>query len=282
MEKNPLLQLARHPKIYIKLPSQGEFWPEGALKKSINGEYPVYSMTARDEILLKTPDALLNGQAVVDVIEHCIPNIIDAWHIPSLDLETVLIAIRLATYGEHFDLDIDLGLEEPFTYTLDLRVLLDDLNQTISWQSHVPINDQMVCYVRPLFYKEITESSVEIFETRRIITALSNDALSEEQKVAAFRESFAKLSEINIQLVNNVVYKIDSVAGTIENLDYIKEFLDDCDRDIFNKIKNHLDQMRAANTLKPLKITTTQEQRDKGLPEVVEVPLTFDQSTFFA
>lgn len=281
MEKNPLLHLARQPKIYIRLPSNGEFWPEGSLKKSINGEYPVYSMTARDELLLKTPDALLNGQAVVTVIEHCIPNIVDAWHIPSLDLEAVLIAIRLATYGEHFDLDIDLGLEEPFTYTLDLRVLLDTIHQTVSWKSDIIINDQMVCYVRPLYYKEITESSVEIFETRRIINMLSNDKLTEEQKIETFRDSFSKLSEINIKLVNSVVYRIDSVAGTTENLDHIREFLDDCDREIFNKIKNHLDEMKAINTLKPLKITTTEEQRAKGLPETVEVPLTFDQSTFF-
>ena len=31
-----------------------------------------------DEITFKTPDALLNGQATVDVIQSCIPNIKDA------------------------------------------------------------------------------------------------------------------------------------------------------------------------------------------------------------
>jgi hypothetical protein len=281
MEKNPLLNIVRQPKIYIKLPSQGKFWPEGSLSHSINGEYPVYSMTAKDELLLKTPDALLNGQAVVDVIQHCMPNILNAWYIPSLDLEAILIAIRLATFGESFDLDIDLGVEEKFTYTLDLRVLLDTINQTINWDPVVEIDNQMVCYVRPLYYKEMTESSLEIFETQRIITMLSNDSLSQEQKIETFRESFKKLSDINIQLINSVVYKIESTVGTVENVDFIREFLEECDSSIFNKIKNHLDVMKKNNTMKPLTIATTDEQRAKGLADTVEVPLTFDQSSFF-
>ena len=70
---NPLTSLMRQPKIYIKLPSNGRFWAPGSLDTPPNGEYAVYSMTARDEMMLKTPDSLLNGQAIVDVIEHCVP-----------------------------------------------------------------------------------------------------------------------------------------------------------------------------------------------------------------
>lgn len=282
MEKNPLLSFARQPKIYIKLPSNGEFWPENSLKKSINGEYAVYSMTARDELILKTPDSLLNGQAVVDVIENCIPNIKNAWHTPSIDLEAILIAIRLATYGDQFDIELNLGLEEPFSYTIDLRMLLDRIYQTTNWQCQISINEHMTCYIRPLCYKEITESSIEIFETQRIINSLSNNTLSDAQKISVFRESFLKLNEINVQLVNNVVYKIDSIHGTTDNLDHIKEFLNDCDREIFNKIKTHLDRMKEHNTLKPITVTTNDEQRAKGLPPTVDVPITFDQSSFFA
>ena len=97
---NPLISLMRQPKIYIRLPSNGRYWSEGSLNTTTNGEYPVYSMTARDELMLKTPDALLNGQAVVDVIQSCMPNVNDAWAIPNIDLDVILVAIRLATFGE--------------------------------------------------------------------------------------------------------------------------------------------------------------------------------------
>jgi hypothetical protein len=97
---NPLASFFRQPKIYVSLPSKGEFYPQGSLVKTPNNEYPVFAMTARDELLFKTPDALMNGIATREVITSCIPNILDPWQIPSLDVDAVLSAIRIATYGE--------------------------------------------------------------------------------------------------------------------------------------------------------------------------------------
>jgi hypothetical protein len=65
------------------------------------------SMTTKDEITLKTPDALLNGQGVVNVIESCCPAIKDAWAMPSIDVDATLIAIRIASYGNQMDLRLN-------------------------------------------------------------------------------------------------------------------------------------------------------------------------------
>ena len=100
-QSNPLQKYFRQPKLYISLPSKGAFYPIGALEMPENKEVPVYAMTAKDELVFKTPDALLNGQATVEVIKSCIPAIKDPWNIPSIDLDTILVAIRMATYGEN-------------------------------------------------------------------------------------------------------------------------------------------------------------------------------------
>lgn len=104
MNSNPLSQYFRQPAIYIKLPSQGNFYPDGALVAMPNGEYPVLPMTTLDEITYRTPDALFNGQAVVSVIESCMPNIKKGWAVPAVDLDTILVAIRIATYGNDLEL----------------------------------------------------------------------------------------------------------------------------------------------------------------------------------
>jgi hypothetical protein len=90
---NPLSQYFRQPSIYIKLPSGGQFYPPGALDMPPNGELPILPMTAVDEITYRTPDALYNGVATVDVIRSCVPNIIDPWCIPVIDVDPLLIAI---------------------------------------------------------------------------------------------------------------------------------------------------------------------------------------------
>ena len=102
---NPLANHFRQPKLYMKLPSGGLFNTDKDLDFPENKEIAIFPMTAKDEIRFKTPDALMNGQGVVDVIQSCVPEIKDAWQIKSHDLDTILIAIRIATYGETMDIN---------------------------------------------------------------------------------------------------------------------------------------------------------------------------------
>jgi hypothetical protein len=75
IEQNPLRKYFRQPKVFTTLPSRGKYYAEGVLDMPSTNELPVFAMTAKDELIIKTPDALLNGQATVDIIKSCIPNI---------------------------------------------------------------------------------------------------------------------------------------------------------------------------------------------------------------
>ena len=89
IEQNPLRKYFRQPKVYITLPSRGNYYPDGVLNMPETNELPVFAMTAKDELIIKTPDALLNGQATVDIIKSCIPAINNPWHMPSVDLRCI-------------------------------------------------------------------------------------------------------------------------------------------------------------------------------------------------
>ena len=54
---NPLSRHFRQPKLYVTLPSRGNFYPAGSIDIPPNGEFPVLAMTAKDELRFKTPDA---------------------------------------------------------------------------------------------------------------------------------------------------------------------------------------------------------------------------------
>ena len=161
--QNPLGKYFRQPKIYISLPSKGNFYPEGSLDKTETGEYPVFAMTAKDELSMKTPDALLNGQATVDVIQSCVPNIKNAWLMPSIDLDTILTAIRIATYGESMDLTITIpNTDIETTYSVDLRVVMDKFASVI-YDTQVFVND-MTIFIKPLTYQQFTQNAIKTFE----------------------------------------------------------------------------------------------------------------------
>ena len=124
---NQLNKYFRQPAVYISLPTSGNY-PPTVLEKSQTGEIGVMPMTARDEIKFKTPDALMNGQVVVDVIQSCIPQIKDAWQISNYDLDTILIAIRIATYGETMDITFNVPIvNEKSSHTVNLPALLEQI-----------------------------------------------------------------------------------------------------------------------------------------------------------
>lgn len=278
---NPLMSYMRQPKIYIRLPSKGQYWPQGSLEMPVTGELPVYSMTAKDELMFKTPDALLNGQSVVTVVESCIPNIKNAWDIPALDLDTILIAIRLATYGDKMDFKHRVpNTSEEMEYWLDLKVLLDQL-QNMNWIEQIVINRDFIIYVKPLNYRSLTQTSIKTFETQRIFNLVNDDNLSDDQKVELFNQSFSKLTKLTVDLVADSVYKIETQDQIVTDPTHISEFMDNSDREIFEKVQGHLKELKRLNDLKPLEIFSTPEQQELGAPEKYSVPLNFNESDFF-
>lgn len=280
--QNPLMNYMRQPKIYIRLPSNGEYWPPGSLEKSENNEYPVFSMTAKDELLLKVPDAIMNGQAVVDAIQNCMPNIKNAWMTPSIDLDAILIAIRIATYGEKMSTPLNLPGDINLEYEVDLRLVMDNLYQTIDWDPVIPINDDLTVYVKPLNYKQISDSSIKSFETQKILNLANDESLSQEQKLEMFQKTFSKLTDVTIGVVKESVFRIDSPTGSTENIVHIREFIDNIDKDMFNIIQNHLDKLKDNNLIKPITIDTPENIKMQGYTQdTITIPLVFDPSTFF-
>ena len=279
---NPLSSFMRQPKIYIRLPSGGEYWPEGSLLVSETGEYPVYSMTAKDELMLKVPDALMNGQAVVEVIQNCMPNIKNAWETPNIDMDFILIAIRLATYGEVMTTPISIGEDTEMEYKVDLRLVMDSLISNVRWEPAIAVSPELTVFVKPINYKHMTEAALQTFETQKIMQLVNDDKVSEDDKVSLFKESFSKLTSATLGSIEHSIAKIESSQGSTDNPEFIKEFVNNVDKEIFNKIQKHLEDMRDQNAIKPIQVPVTDELRAQGVKgETLEIPLTFDASTFF-
>jgi len=279
---NPLSSFMRQPKIYIRLPSGGEYWPKGSIEIPETGELPVYSMTAKDELMLKVPDALMNGQAIVDVIQHCIPAVKNAWMTPNIDLDVLLIAIRLATYGEMMTTPVKFGDDLELEYQMDLRILMDQLMNQITWNPVVPVNDELTVFVRPLNYRQLSSAALKTFETQKIMQVVNDDKISEEDKIKLFKESFKKLTDTTLGTITDSIDKIESAQGSTDNPEFIKEFVENIDKEIFNVIQQHLESLKETNTIKPMTVAVTNEMREKGVTgDTVDIPITFDPSTFF-
>ena len=278
---NPLNKYFRQASIYVALPS-GTDYPPHVVTPTETGELGIMPMTAKDEIRFKTPDALMNGQGVVDVIQSCCPNIKDAWQIKSYDLDTILIAIRIATYGETMEINFNVpGANENVSHTINLPALLEQIKaQKID--TEFTLKDGLKIKVRPLTYKDMTATSLQTFQQQKMYGAIQDSQLSDEEKATRFNDAFAKLTELNSSILLKNLASVTMTDGTeVTDSTQIKEFVDNTNAALINEIEQKVIALRSQGAVRPLKLKATEEQIKKGAPASYEVPVTFDTANFF-
>lgn len=281
-KNNPLVKFMRQPKIYISLPSQGQYWTPGSIDIPESGQLPVYSMTAKDELMFKTPDALMNGQAVVDVIQSCIPDIKNAWACPSIDLDMILVAMRIATYGETMTVGYHVPvINEEGECEVNLHNFMDQLSN-VQWIEQVPIDDEMIVYVKPLNYKHMTSISQKSFETNKLIQIAEDTTLTETEKAKLITDSFKTLTDLTTDMMVSSIFKIKTSEADVTEPRFIREFIENADKSVVDTLQQHINDLKTQNDLKPLVLGTSIEQQELGAPASFEVPVSFDQSNFFA
>jgi len=274
MASSPLSAYYRQPKIYVSLPSKGAFYSSNALDKSEDGKYAVYSMTAKDELMFKTPDALLSGQSTVSVINSCIPSIKDPWELPTIDLDAILVAIRIATYGENMDIDTECpACKEEQRYGFDLTKYLEELAQ-FDYQDTF-VSGDLTFHIRPYTYKEFTKKTLARIEQEKIFNIINDQDMSDEEKVDRFGVSFVKLTELTVESVADVVKQIDTPQGSEINPKQIREFILNAPKEIFENLQLSLSKMKAQLDLKVKNATC-----DK-CSHTFDINVTMDQANFF-
>ena len=278
---NPLNKYFRQASIYVALPS-GTDYPLDVVTPSKTGEIGIMPMTAKDEIRFKTPDALMNGQGVVDVIESCVPDIKDAWQIKSYDLDTILVAIRIATYGETMEINFNVpGANESVAHTVNLPAILDEIQKT-TVDTAFTLKDGLKITVQPLTYRDMTSTSLQTFQQQKMYTAIQDSELPDEDKATRFNDAFKKLTDLNASILLKNMASITMTDGTvITDPAHIKEFVDNANTTVIKEIETKLMDLRTQGAVKPLKLKASEEQIKKGAPASYEVPVTFDTSNFF-
>ena len=278
---NPLNKYFRQPAIYVSLPSKTDY-PTEVVTKSPTGEIGIMPMTAKDEIRFKTPDALMNGQGVVDVIESCVPDINDAWQIKSYDLDTLLVAIRIATYGETMSISFTVPvINEQVEHTINLPAILDEI-QKVQVQSQITLKDGLKIKVRPLTYRDMTSTSLRTFQEQKMYSAVQDSQLADDEKAKRFNEAFKKLTDLNSEILLKNIESITMTDETvITDASHIKEFVDNANAKVIKEIETKLMDLRSQGAVKPLKMKATEDQIKRGAPTSYEVPVTFDSSNFF-
>lgn len=275
-QESPLKKYKRQPKVYIDLPSKGRYSPEGTVANDVYTQLAVYSMTASDEVLFKTPDALINGEATARNIANCVPSITDPWNIPTIDIDTILIGIRMATYGPKMSVQATCPhCQEKNSYDIDLQNLLNHY-ATCEYKDKIYL-DKFVIKTKPLTYKQLVENQKKSVQLQRALNVQVPKIEDEEEKNKFVDSLLTQIATEGIKIVfDNIEYvEVDGERET--NRSEIMEFMSGNDVWIYKAVKSHI-ETNAQKWRTPVQVVKCGNE-ECGKEHKVNISL--DQSDFF-
>jgi hypothetical protein len=264
MSNNPLKGRFRAPKSYTRIPSDGRFYSEETITQTETGEYPVFAMTSKDEIMMRNPDALLNGESVAQVINSCVPAVKKPRELLGADVDALMVAINGATYGDTITMEATCP-ECSNTTTTGASV-----SSLLSTMAPVPENvdvvtpDDLTISIKPVTYETSIAAGVQNFQSTRSLQSIATID-DDMERLKAFNESYMKLAQINFLVLVDSVY---SISGTDEEGEEfivtdranILEYLENCETAVGGLITKAVTQISEAGIAKEVDVQCEHEE----------------------
>ena len=237
----------RQPKIYIDIPSQLRFVKDGTTSSSFK-DVPVYSMTGADELMMKNPEALLNGSATMNLIKSCIPSIVNPGQISVTDVEYLLVSIRIASYGESYNQHSRCPhCGEENVHGVPLGNVLDQLSNK-QYLDEVKVND-LTFKLNPLTYEKYTEIEKLSFETQRLLSQTLDKDMTQETRQQVENQAYGKLNQVLEEGIAGQVVEIVTPEGSEVDPREIREFILSSDREYFETLKTTIEKNNLENQI---------------------------------
>lgn len=247
----------------MELPSGFHFYPEGFIPSSeisSNNEVGVLPMTTMNDLMLKNPEALLNGTAIENLIKDSTTlSDVDVKRMIKSDVDSLLVAIKIASQGDVQEIELTCPkCEHEQTYGRDLKSVLSDVKPHDKEYkvSHENL-DGLTIYLRPSSFQDALTLDAHAFEEQKKITQirqnlnkmLSEKEIEEEDEVmflSSIHEIFKDLTISTMEVYANCIQKIATEDGeVVTDHDEIYDWLKQLDNSSFEAIRDKLSEINS-------------------------------------
>lgn len=278
---NPLQKYFRQANTYIQLPTQGRWYNNSQVVLTADNELAVYAMTARDDILLNTPDAMLNGMALKKVIQNCAPDVQDVDSLLLPDLEAIFVAMKLASNDQGWDITRTCPkCQTECTWGLQCQPILDMQTYVEDTDCSVMVNGELKVNIKPYNFQQRALFIQKQFEEERALKYFSetNPDLDQFQQANVWAQAVDRISAITFELVSQSITSIEMMDTHQEVSEplHINEWLQGISKSQADVVLEAVDKLNKCGPSKSLDITCT----DCGHQWADEI--NYDPISFFA
>jgi hypothetical protein len=278
---NPLAQYYRRPGTYIGLPSQGRFYKNTPTMSDTN-ELAIYPMTAKDELALKNPDALLNGEALKQVIASVCPDIVNVNEIPAPDIDAILVAMRMASYGDDMELDVSHNCKESEgrsqRVTVGLGAILSTLKEIPESMGIVTLSSGVKVTLKPYTLESQSKLlRIQFTTMRQLQAAEANENITIDQKAEIANRGYDALVMLSQEILAGSIISVTLPDGIeVTNYAHIYEWVKNLDRASNDRLDQELKRFGEYGITRILKV------KCEHCGEDYKTDMLFDPTSFFA
>ena len=281
MSNNPLQKHFRRPALWIKLPTLGRWYTDGSVDMNQEQQVRIFGLNAKDDIMLNTPDALLNGHALESVIQSCVPEVRDAKKLLQPDLDAIFLGIKAATNNGRFEIERkceeckhENNFEVQCARLIDMTTYVEDSDTVIMIGSDLRVR------IKPYSYEMRTMMIQKQLEEQRVLTAVEQDQqiTDDMQRADILARSIEKLTTMTFNLVAQSITAIEMLgpdAMVVTDSEHIAEWLTNIDKSTADAV---IEAVNALNDIGPPKET---EAQCKECGHRWKEKLSFDPALFF-
>jgi hypothetical protein len=277
--KIDLSKYYRQPGLTVKLPSHGQFMPLDSIKYGPDDTVQIYPMRLADEMMLKNPDALMSGSALESLFESCIPDIKFPGLISSIDLDVLLLGVRVATYGRKMELETQCpACSRDLEFECDLPAMLQtQVYPEGKLNNEVRLSDDLVAEIRPFNVTDMNTMGRKVYEEERRMQQIeAADNLNEVEREAQRRNLFKRVASFETEMLARSVVRVISPEGDVTDNQAILDLVRQAPAPWLTKLKNCQEEL-------------SQNAMDKRIDASCEfckhewkTQLNFDPTSFFA
>ena len=124
-------------------------------------------------------------------------------------------------------------------------------------------------------YKNLNENNMVQFEQQKILATLPTADLPDADKMTALGVALRQVTELTVNSLSQSIAAIKTPQAMVNDTAQIAEFLMNCDRILFNQIRDHVIGLKNQTEMQPLDIACPECQHK------YKQPVTMDMASFF-
>ena len=282
MSDNPLQRYFRRPALWIRLPTDARWYKNGEININDRREIRIFGLSAIDDIMLNTPDALYNGYALESVIRSCAPDVVDVKNLLQPDLDAIFLGIKAATNNGKYEIERKCtACEHENNFEINCTHLLDGMTYIEESETKIDIDTNLRLNIRPYTFEMRSMLIHKQMEEQQTLNALERDEKIADEfiKAGLLAKSIEKLSQITFSLVAGCISSIEVLGEdrtVVTEPKHIAEWLTNIDKGTADAVMSAIENL---NNVGPPKSTTAKCENCGA--EWTE-SLNFDPALFFS